>query len=63
MHPRVSGVSIHQSLIHRSKEIPKDAAEQRLDADYQVDLERCDILSGSAKDNCVEDVKRKFGKS
>jgi hypothetical protein len=46
-----------------TNEARKDAAEQRLDADYQVDLERCDILSGSAKDNCVEHVKRKFGKS
>ena len=41
----------------------RDAAEDKRDADYKVELQRCDDLSGDAKDNCVQRAKRTFGKS
>jgi hypothetical protein len=49
-----------------SKEINEarhDAAEDKRDADYKVQLQRCDDLSGDAKDTCVQQAKRTFGKS
>jgi hypothetical protein len=41
----------------------KDAAEDKREADYKVEIQRCDNLSGDAKDACVERAKRIFGKS
>jgi hypothetical protein len=41
----------------------KDAAEDKRDADYKVAIEKCDALSGAAKDNCVRDAKTRYGKS
>jgi hypothetical protein len=41
----------------------KDAAEDKRDADYKVELERCDNLAGGAKDQCVKHAKEMFGKS
>ncbi len=39
-----------------------DAAETKRDADYKVAMERCDSLSGDAKDACVKSAKTKYGK-
>lgn len=39
-----------------------NAAEVKLDADYAVALEKCDALSGAAKDSCVSDAKARFRK-
>ena len=41
----------------------KDAAEDKRDADYKVEIERCDNLAGDAKDQCVKHAKQMFGKS
>src|SRR5215470_1216872 len=41
----------------------RDAAEDKRDADYKVELQRCDNLSGDAKDTCVARAKRIFGKT
>jgi hypothetical protein len=41
----------------------KDAAEDKRDADYKVAIEKCDSLSGAAKDTCVRDAKARYGKS
>ena len=41
----------------------KDAAEDKRDADYKVAIEKCDSLSGGAKDTCVKDAKARYGKS
>jgi len=41
----------------------KDAATDKREADYKVELQRCDSLSGDAKDACVARAKRIFGKS
>ena len=47
----------------KKMEARKDAAEDKRDADYKVAIEKCDALSGAAKDNCVRDAKVKFRKS
>jgi len=46
-----------------TKEARHDAAEDKRDAEYKVELQRCDDLSGDAKDSCVQRAKRTFGKS
>jgi hypothetical protein len=43
-------------------EIKSDAAQEKRDADYKVELEKCDSLAGPSKDACVAAVKSKFGK-
>ncbi len=40
-----------------------DAKEDKRDADYKVAKEKCDALSGDAKDRCIAQAKAKFGKS
>jgi hypothetical protein len=44
-------------------EARKDAATDKLDADYKVAIEKCDALNGDAKSGCVATAKGKFGKS
>jgi hypothetical protein len=41
----------------------KDAAEDKRDAGYKVAIEKCDSLSGAAKDTCVKDAKARYGRS
>ncbi len=43
-------------------EARKDAAAEKLDADYKVAIEKCDALAGDAKGACVAAAKAKFGK-
>lgn len=43
-------------------EARKDAAQERRDADYKVAVEKCDALSGAAKDECITQAKAKYGK-
>jgi hypothetical protein len=40
----------------------QDAREDKMDADYKVALEKCDSLSGAAKDSCVASAKAKYQK-
>jgi hypothetical protein len=42
-------------------EARKDAGEKTREADYKAVKERCEALSGDAKDTCVADAKRQFG--
>lgn len=44
-------------------EAKKDAAAEKVDADYKVALEKCDALSGDAKNSCVAAAKTKYGKN
>lgn len=39
-----------------------DAKDTKRDADYKVAREKCDPLTGAAKDKCVADAKAKYGK-
>lgn len=41
-------------------EARKDAAENVREAEYKAAKERCDALSGDAKDKCQDDAKRTF---
>lgn len=41
----------------------RDASKDKLDADYQVAAEKCDALAGDAKTGCMNDAKRRYGKS
>jgi hypothetical protein len=42
--------------------VRQDAKEDKMQADYKVALEKCDALSGAAKDACVADAKTKYRK-
>lgn len=44
-------------------EAKKDAAADKLDADYKVAIEKCDALAGDAKNGCIAAAKTKFGKN
>ncbi len=41
----------------------KDAREDTRDAQYKVAVEKCDAMSGAAKDQCVKDARVHYGKS
>ena len=41
----------------------KDAAETANDAQYRVAQEKCDAYAGEAKDHCLSQAKKNFGKS
>ena len=38
-----------------------DAKDTKRDADYRVAREKCDPMTGAAKDKCVADAKSRFG--
>ncbi len=40
-----------------------DAAQEKRDADYKTAVEKCDAMSGGAKDACIATAKSYFGKS
>jgi hypothetical protein len=42
--------------------VQKDAKEDKMDAEYKVAIEKCDALSGAAKDSCVNAAKAKYRK-
>jgi hypothetical protein len=44
-------------------EAKKDAAEDKLDADYNVAAQKCDALAGDAKASCIAAAKARFGKT
>jgi hypothetical protein len=44
-------------------EVRRDAAEDKREAEYKVAVERCDAMSGNAKDQCVREAKSRFGKT
>lgn len=43
-------------------EVRKDAADDKMDAEYKVAKEKCEALGGAAKDGCMKQVKAKFNK-
>ena len=43
-------------------EARSEAAADKSDAQYKVEKEKCDALAGAAKDNCMAQVKARFGK-
>lgn len=47
----------------RVAEAKREAADDKRDAQYKAAVERCDAMSGDAKDACVRSAKTKFGKT
>jgi hypothetical protein len=47
----------------KQAEARRKAEADKRDADYKVAIEKCDNLSGAAKNTCVEDAKLRYGKS
>jgi len=47
----------------KQTEARKDATADKRDAEYAVAIEKCDALSGAAKDTCVTNAKVRYGKS
>nr|WP_315485500.1 hypothetical protein [uncultured Undibacterium sp.] len=43
-------------------EARSDEAQDKKDAEYKVAIEKCDAMTGAAKDTCVSNAKKKFGK-
>ncbi|MDO8772871.1 MAG: hypothetical protein Q7K57_30055 [Burkholderiaceae bacterium] len=43
-------------------EARKDGAQEKIDADYKVAVQKCDALSGDAKASCLATAKAQFGK-
>lgn len=43
-------------------EVKSEAKEDKRDADYKVAIEKCDSLTGPAKDECTASAKSKYGK-
>ena len=46
----------------KGTEARMDANKDKRDADYKVAAEKCDAMSGDAKDSCVKTAKAKYGK-
>ncbi len=46
-----------------SKQARKDATADEIDAGYAVAKEKCDTFAGGAKDTCLDQAKKRFGKS
>ena len=42
--------------------LEENVAKTRQEADYDVEMKKCDALSGDAQDKCEADVKTRFGK-
>ena len=45
----------------KGTEARMDASKDKRDADYKVAAEKCDALSGDAKDACVKSAKARYG--
>ena len=43
-------------------EAKKDASAERAEADYKVQIEKCDAMAGDAKASCISAAKAKTGK-
>jgi hypothetical protein len=52
----------HATAAEKTAAARRDAAEDKRDADYKVAIEKCDAMSGTAKDTCVSNAKARFGK-
>ena len=44
----------------KSKDATAEAREDTMDAQYKVAKEKCNALSGDAKDSCIKDAKLKY---
>ena len=54
---------VNARMAKKINETRKDGAQDKLDADYKVATEKCDVLAGDAKASCMASAKSKFGKN
>jgi len=59
---RVATDTRHDAAVKQA-DARKDANTDKRDADYKVAAEKCDALTGPAKDSCVGNAKSQYGKS
>ena len=59
---KVDSKTAHNTAEKRA-DVRKDAAEDKRDADYKVAVEKCDAMSGAAKDQCVKNAKMRYNKT
>jgi len=52
----------NEKAMEKSNEAYKDGAADKRAADYVVAKEKCDVLAGDAKGNCLSNAKVHFGK-
>lgn len=52
-----------QDAAQKTANAQREATDDKRDADYKVAVEKCDALSGAAKDTCVRDAKVRYGKT
>lgn len=48
------------ATVHKTTEAKKDARDEKLEAQYKVAKEKCDVLKGSEKDACQERAKATY---
>ena len=61
--PRRNSILTRSSGLRVPTKSVKEAKSDKRDADYQVAIEKCDALTGAAKDACVGNAKVRYGKS
>ena len=55
--------SATQTAANKRSDARKEAREDTRDAQYKAAVEKCDAMSGAAKDRCVNDAKARYGRS
>ncbi len=56
-------MKVSDKTAEKRADAKKDAREDTRDAQYKVAVEKCDAMSGAAKDQCVKQAKVQFGKT
>ena len=56
-------VDAREDATAKQAEASKEANADKREADYKVAIEKCDTLTGPAKDTCVSNAKVQYGKS
>jgi len=57
------GRKVSANSAEKRADVRKEAREDTRDAQYKVAIEKCDVMSGAAKDQCVKDAKVHYGKT
>lgn len=47
---------------YKARKHRQDAASEKREADYAVAKEKCNALSGDAKERCMDEAKSYYGK-
>lgn len=51
----------NRKAAEKRSDATQEAAADKREANYKLDKEKCDDLSGDAKQNCVDQAKRRYG--